>query len=165
MSCCPDRFALFVGLEENDPAIRAHVECCACCKATAAAERDLDLALGAVCDPAPPAELLSGVLARVDESASLAARSRRQTIAILGSMVVAFVGGLAALGPAWLVHAVLDSLGTLGSLRTVVGALGRSLGPHLSGLAFPLLAAQLLALLAAALLFNRLVAARVRSSP
>ncbi|MGC4115342.1 MAG: hypothetical protein QM765_12200 [Myxococcales bacterium] len=165
MSPCPDRFALFVGLEENDPAIGAHVDGCEQCQAIAAAERDLDLALGAVCDPAPPAELLSGVMARVDETATLAARSRKQTIAILATLSAAFAGVLAAIGPAWLVTAALEALDTLGSLRTVVAALGRTFGPHLSGLAFPILAAQLFALLAAALLFNRLVAARVRSSP
>ncbi len=165
MSPCPDRLTLFVGLEEHDPAVRAHVDSCPKCQAIAAAERELDLALSAVCDPAPPAELLEGVLARVDEAAALAARSRRQTIAILGAMAAAFAGLLAGIGPAWLVRAALDAVDTLGSLGTVAGALNRSLGPQLSGLTLPLLTAQLLALVVAALLFNRLVAARVRSSP
>lgn len=160
---CPDRFALFVGLEENDPAVRAHVEACEACRAIAAAERDLDAALGAVCDPAPPAELLAGVLARVDETAALDARARRQTWAILGTLSAAFAATLAAIGPGWLVRATLNAIDTVGSLQTVLGALNRSLGPHLSSLAVPVFAAQLFALVAAALLFNHLVAARVRS--
>jgi len=165
MTTCPDRFALFVGLEESDPAVLDHLEACPHCQALAAEERELDAALGGLRDPAPPATLLTGVLAQVGEAAELAARARRQTVTILGALLIALSGAFALLGPAWFVQAALDEIGTLGSLRTAFAALGRSLGPQLSGLAVPVLAAQVLALLVAALLFNRLVAARVRSSP
>lgn len=164
MSACPDRLALFVGLEEDDASVRAHLESCAACRALAEDERALDDAFGRLRDPAPPAELLAGVLARVDEEAALARRARRQTVAILGALALGLAAALALTGPAWVVAEVLEALNAVASLGTALAAVGRALAPAASALALPVFAAEALALVCAALLLNRLVAARVRTS-
>ena len=162
---CPDRLTLFVGVEEDDPAVRAHLSECEACRAIAQGERALDDALGRLRDPAPPAELLRAVMCRVEEASTLARRVRRQTAAILGGLCTVFALALFLVGPAWLVGSAAYTAHTMASARTALSAIGRSLGPQLSAVAVPLLAAQGFALLGFTLLLNRLVAARVRNSP
>lgn len=161
---CPDRLALFIGLEEQAPAIRAHLESCAACRSLAAQESALDDALGRLRDPSPPGDLLSAVLGRVDEAALLARRARRQTAGILAGLFAALVAGLAAIGPDGLVGSLLDAAGTLSALKVAAGALARSLAPVASPLAVPFFIAQAVALFATALALYRLVSDRVRTT-
>jgi predicted anti-sigma-YlaC factor YlaD len=160
---CPDRLALFIGLEEDDAAVRAHVHECAACRAVAEGEQDLTVALSRVRDPAPPPELLSGAMRRVEEAAELSLRSRRQTAGILSGLglVLAVCFGFA--GPSTAVSHALNLAGTLSAARTALAAVVHGLGPTLAGLAVPLVATQVLALLCVALVFHRFVAVRVRN--
>ncbi len=160
---CPDRLTLFLGLEENDPAIRAHLDACEHCQAIAEEEMELDAALGRLRDPAPPSDLIANVLLRVDDAEALSRAARHQLAGILLALLAIIGGSLAAIGPEWLLQAALDSASRLGSLGTALAALGRSLAPQLTALAVPVVAAQALALVASTLVLHRLVAVRVRS--
>jgi len=160
---CPDRYTLFAGLEEADTALAAHLEQCPSCRAAASAERALDGALDHLRDPAPPAELLLAVMRRVDEAAAHAQRARRQTLWVLAMATAVVVAAFLSSDPKHAVHSLLETLGSVSAARIAVVSLGRTLAPLLSKLAIPMIAAQALLLLGAALLFNRLLATGARS--
>lgn len=159
MSACPDRLALFMGIEEGDPGIDAHIAQCEACQALVSAERALDSALEGMRDPAPPAELFAAVMQRVDDAQALTKRIRRQTAAALAVVTFVLAAAFALIGADGLVESTLSTIGALSAARVTLTALGRSL----DSVAPPLMALEALALLTAALMLHRLVAVRVRA--
>ncbi|HCF58173.1 MAG TPA: hypothetical protein DFS52_09290 [Myxococcales bacterium] len=161
---CPDRFTLFLALEEGSTELREHLACCERCRRVAEEERELGLALERLRDPAPPSDLMQGVWQRIDQTVGLQARLLRQTmVAALAALLLS--GGLLALF--WkdlVVDTAVDALVFASQAMTAAGALGNALGDRLAGLAAPMLAAQALALILSALMLHRLLAgSRVRS--
>ncbi|MGI5861769.1 MAG: hypothetical protein ACOX6T_06880 [Myxococcales bacterium] len=161
---CPDRFTLFLALEEGSNELREHLAACERCRRAAEQERELGRALERLRDPVPPSDLLQGAWKRIDETVALQARLRRQTM--VGALVALLLSGglLAVFWKDLVVDTAVDALVFASQAVTAAGALGNTLGERLASLAMPMLAAQALALILSALAFHRLLAgSRVRS--
>ena len=82
--------------------IDRHLAGCVDCQALVASFEALSQALSALPLADPPADFTVGVMARIDEREEAHAAERKVTLAVLGAVAVALVGGLALAGqPAW----------------------------------------------------------------
>ena len=162
LSRCPDRFELFVGLEESDPAMAEHLGCCPRCRELADAERSLTAPLARLRDPIAPTEVLAGALARIAEL-ELAARRTRVQLWSAFAVSLAFAAGLCTLF--WrplMLDAALGAVRSLSQLRIAASALGRALGPSLWAASAPLVALETVALLGCAFVLHRALAPSAR---
>lgn len=157
---CPDRFELFLGLEEGDPQLAAHLECCPRCCEVAEAERALSAPLSRLRDPIAPAGVLDGALSRI---AQLDESSRRARTQLWGAFAaaVAFAAGICAVF--WrplLLDAALGAAHSAAQLRVASGALARAFGPALERFSTPLLSLEAMALLGFAFALHRMLTPR-----
>ncbi len=161
---CPDRAELFIGLEEGSAELEAHLAGCAHCRALADEERQFSASLSRLRDPAPPADLLRGVMAAVEVAEAARIHFQRQLIGALTAAAALVAASLALFWPSLAVHSLLQLARAVSALGTAASALRHALGPQLWPLAGPIVAAQLVLLLGGALIFQRLISARARSA-
>ncbi|MGA8892918.1 MAG: zf-HC2 domain-containing protein [Anaeromyxobacteraceae bacterium] len=90
------------GAIEPSEAVRidGHLAGCVECQALVASYEALSEALSALPIADPPADFTVGVMARIDEREASRAAEREVTLAVLGVVAVALVGGLALAGQA-----------------------------------------------------------------
>jgi hypothetical protein len=157
---CPDRFELFVGLEEGDSELAEHLGECPRCRELAEAERALSAPLSRLRDPIAPAEVLEGALARIGQ---LEESSRRAGAQLWGAFAaaLAFAGGLCAfLWRPLVLDPALDAARSVAQLRVASAAVARAFGPAVERFSTPLLALEGMALLGFAFALHRMLTAQ-----
>ncbi len=157
---CPDRFALFLGLEEDSAELKQHLSGCLRCRELAQAERALGGPLARLSDPVAPPGILSGALERIDELA-LASRAASRQLWSAFATALAFAAGLCTvLWRPLVLDTLLNARDAVSQTRIAAGALARALGPSLQHAAVPLVTLEATALLGFAFVLHRLLAPR-----
>lgn len=103
-TACPDPEALFVGLMEDRPEARAHLEACEDCAALVEDHRQLEKDLLRLSDPLPPPDFVHQVMARVEAEPVPAGREWLSFAGIAGAAlagVVVLVASDAATAGSW----------------------------------------------------------------
>ena len=155
---CPDRFTLFLGLEEESAELKQHLSLCPRCRELAQAERALSGPLARLSDPIPPLGVLSGALERIAEL-ERASRSARRELWSAFAAALAFAAGLClVLWRPLVLDALLGARHALSQTRVAAGALERAFGPSLEHAAVPLVALEAMALLGFAFVLHHLLA-------
>ncbi len=159
-SQCPDRFELFLGLEEGDPTLAAHLDECPRCRELAEAERALSSPLARLRDPIAPAGVLDGALSRIAQLDETSRRARAQLWRAFAAALT-FAGAVCTVFWRPLVlDSVLEAAHSIAHARVAGAALARAFGPSLSRFSTPLLTLEAMALLGFAFALHRLLTAR-----
>lgn len=157
---CPDRFELFLGLEEGEPELAEHLGECPRCRELAEAERALSAPLSRLRDPIAPAAVIEGALARIEQLEESSRRARAQLWGAFGAALAIAVGLCAVLWRPLVLDSALGAARSIAQLRVASAALARAFGPTLERISTPLLALEGMALLGFAFALHRMITAQ-----
>lgn len=107
---CPDIERLFIGVDEGDETIFAHVESCPSCAEVLESHRQLEKDLLRLADPLPPADFVHQVMAKVEKAP---VPVRREVWTGLGIFAAALAG---------VIGIVVTDSATAGALGTAVAS-------------------------------------------
>lgn len=139
---CPDALTLMLAEESQSGEAWLHAQGCAACQALLEQDRSIDAGLRRLRDPAPPGDLLGGVLARVAEVDARRRAEQRQLAAGFGIAALLFAVLVAAFGQQAFVEPAIDGIRSLAALTTAATAIGRAAVDALPGYVVPVLALQ-----------------------